>query len=165
MSEKAEQSRKSAAWNPLADHVVEMLANPVGGENAAILSTRGIDGRPHAAWMGAVASPDHRTLYTLASPDSGKIANIRHDPRVEWMLVDEARETVVYLFGTADILEDVGEMKRIWHMFPDKSRAYFLSFFNSAPGYAVIETRVEQLRVVRPKEGRECTFQPDTLPG
>lgn len=140
-----------------------MLGQPVGAENVAILSTIGEDGRPHAAWMGSVASADLSMLYTLTSPDSAKAANIRRDPRVEWMLVDAARETVLYADGQARLIEEVGEMKRIWQMFPDKSRSYFLGFFNSAPGYAVIETAIESLRLIRPKEGLDVMVDPARL--
>jgi hypothetical protein len=56
-------------------------------------------------------------------------------------------------------------MKQIWALFEDKSRAYFLSFFNSAPGYAVIETTIMEAEWVLPREGGRGFVLPDQLAG
>lgn len=141
----------------------QMLDNPADGPSVAIFSTVSPEGWPHAAWMGTACAPDRRHLYSLTSPDSAKVRHIRERPRTEWMLVDADRETVLYLRGDSRVLEDVKEMKRVWTLFGDKSRAYFLSFFNSAPGYAVIETTIAEVEWVRPREGQRGHLPPERL--
>lgn len=147
----------------LLDRLRRLLVSPATGESVAILSTISLEGWPHAAWMGTVCAPDRRKIYSLTSPDSAKIRHIRQNPHTEWMLVDADRETVLYLRGESTILEDVGEMKRIWALFEDKSRAYFLSFFNSAPGYAIIETNIIEAEWVLPREGKRGFLSPGQL--
>ena len=113
--------------------------------------------------MGTACAPDRRRIYSLTSPDSGKVRHIRHNPRTEWMLVDAAREIVLYLRGESRVLEDVKKMKHVWSLFEDKSRAFFLSFFNSAPGYAVIETTIIEAEWVLPREGKRGFLLPGQL--
>lgn len=147
----------------LLQRLRRLLVSPANGGAVAIFSTLSGEGWPHAAWMGTACAPDRRRVYTLTSPDSAKIRHIRQNPRTEWMLVDAERETVLYLRGESTILEDVREMKRIWALFEDKSRAYFLSFFNSAPGYAVIESSILEAEWVLPREGKRGFLLPDQL--
>jgi general stress protein 26 len=122
-----------------------------------------MDGHPHAAWMGAAASEDMRHIYTLTSPDSAKIRNLASHPESEWMLVDGDRDLVLYARGSSCMVRDSAVIKHAWQLFPDKSRVYFLSFFNSSPGYAVIETTVTSLEWLLPKEGRRGVLQPEDL--
>lgn len=140
-----------------------LLDSPADGEAVAIFSTLSAEGWPHAAWMGTACSPDRRHLYSLTSPDSAKVRHIARNPRTEWMLVDADRELVLYLRGESRVLDDVKRMKRIWGLFEDKSRAYFLSFFNSAPGYAVIETTLMEAEWVLPREGKRGFLLPGQL--
>ena len=138
----------------LLERLRRLLDAPADGGAVAIVSTISSDGWPHAAWMGTACAPDRRHLYSLTSPDSAKVRHIQNYPRTEWMLVDAERELVLYLRGESEILGDVKKMKRVWALFEDKSRAYFLSFFNSAPGYAVIQTTIAEAEWVLPREGK-----------
>jgi general stress protein 26 len=126
----------------------------------ALLTTASRDGIPHATWMATMTSFDFRSLLTLTSPDSRKVANIRANPRVEWLFTDAAMKQLVYLEGTATLLEDVAEIKAAWHLIPDKERAYFLSSFNSRPGFAIVETKIESVIYCRPEENRKHDIDP-----
>lgn len=142
-----------------------MIADTSPAGHTAILTTISPEGWPHAAWMGTAASPDHRHIFTLTSPDSAKVRHIRQNPRTEWMLVDSERKTVLYLRGDSRVVDDVGEMKHAWQLFPDKSRAFFLSFFNSGPGYSVIETTILEVEWHLPQEGKRGKLPPASLAG
>jgi len=131
-----------------------VLLSAGGADAATVLTTVGSDGWPHAAWMGVALVESPGRVFTLTSPDSRKVTQIEETGKAEWMWVDAARETVLYLRGDTRVVRDVPEMKRVWAAVPDKSRAYFLSFFNPAPGYAVIETKVREVVCHRPREGR-----------
>jgi general stress protein 26 len=147
----------------ILERIRRLLASPADGEAVAVFSTLSTEGWPHAAWMGTACAPDRRHMYSLTSPDSAKVRHIHQNPRTEWMLVDAAREIVLYLRGESRVLDDVKKMKRVWALFEDKSRAYFLSFFNSAPGYAVIETTIVEAEWVLPREGKRGFLPPGQL--
>ena len=147
----------------LLERLRRLLDSPAEGEAVAIFSTLSAEGWPHAAWMGTACAPGRRHIYSLTSPDSAKVRHIRQNQRTEWMLVDAAREIVLYLRGESRVLEDVKKMKHVWSLFEDKSRAYFLSFFNSAPGYAVIETTIMEAEWVLPREGKRGFLLPGQL--
>ena len=42
-------------------------------------------------------------------------------------------------------------MQRVWKMLEDKSKAYFLSIASDGPGFAVIETEIEDIDCIVPK--------------
>lgn len=140
-----------------------LLASGFTPQTTAIFTSVDPDGWPHAAWMGSTVSADMRRIYSLTSPDSRKVRNIRHNGRGEWMWVDASRETVLYLRGATSLIEDAAELKRIWALFPDKSRSYFLSYFNSAPGYAVISTEIEEIECLMPRENERARFTPEQI--
>ncbi|MFM7180648.1 MAG: pyridoxamine 5'-phosphate oxidase family protein [Verrucomicrobiales bacterium] len=147
----------------ILERLRRMLKSPADGGAVAIFTTVSNEGWPHAAWMGTACPPDRHHLYSLTSPDSAKIRHIRKNPRTEWMLVDAERDIVLYLRGESRVLEDIKRIKKVWALFEDKSRAYFLSFFNSAPGYAVIETTTIEAEWVLPQEGQRGFLLPDQL--
>lgn len=147
----------------LLEKLRRLLESPADAGAVAIFSTISAEGWPHAAWMGTACAPGRRNIYSLTSPESAKVRHIRQNPRTEWMLVDAERETLLYLRGESCLLEDVREVKRVWALFEDKSRAYFLSFFNSAPGYAVIKTTIIEAEWVLPREGKRGFLLPGQL--
>lgn len=147
----------------LLDTIRGLLATPSDQDSVAIFTTVCDDGHPHAAWMGAVASEDLRHIYTLTSPDSVKVRNLRRHPESEWMMVNADRDLVLYARGPSRIVHDGTLMKRAWNLFPDKSRVFFLSFFNSSPGYAVIETTITSLEWLLPRQGRRGNLLPHEL--
>ena len=127
------------------------------GHGLGVLCTRMPSGEPHACWMGTIALPRLDRVLTISSPDSRKVTNIRKYPAVEWMFLDEARETVLYLRGQARVVEEVAAIKSAWQELPDKSQAYFLPYQHGA-GFVLIETRVETLEALVPKENAKRTF-------
>ncbi len=140
-----------------------LLASGSNPQTTAIFTSVDPEGWPHAAWMGSTVSADMRRIYSLTSPDSRKVRNIRDNGRGEWMWVDASRETVLYLRGTTSLIEDAAELKRIWALFPDKSRSYFLSYFNTTPGYAVISTEIEEIECLMPRENQRARFTPEQI--
>ena len=153
----------SASLAPPLEAIRTLLATPSDHESVAIFTTVGSDGYPHAAWMGAAASEDLRHIFTLTSPDSAKIRNLACRAESEWMMVNAGQDLVLYARGPSRMVRDCALMKHAWHLFPDKSRVFFLSFFNSAPGYAVIETTIRTLEWLLPQQGIRGTLRPEEL--
>jgi general stress protein 26 len=140
-----------------------VLCSAMEHRRPAILTTASPDGRPHATWMATTTSLDFRRLLTLTSPDSCKVANIRRNPHVEWLFTDPGMKQLVYLSGTATILDDIAAIKEAWRLIPDKERAFFLRFFNSGPGFAIVDTAIESVTYCVPEANRKVTISPELL--
>ena len=154
----AEQSLRDAAGAAR-----RLLLRQLGGGSAAILTTVSPEGRPHATWMATLGSSDVREIATITSPDSEKVKNIRANPRVEWLFTAPDRRSVVCVEGSAEIVEDVAEIKRCWAMIGNKEQAFFLRFFNSAMGFAVVKTTVETAVYGVPAENLKVRIPVDEL--
>jgi len=120
----------------------------------AMLTTASSEGVPHATWMGTIGMPNSSRILTITSPDSLKVRNIRENPSVEWLISRMSRQELLYLRGTAQIVEDVAEQKRYWQEIPGKGQAFFLRYFNTGPGFAIIRTEIESAVLVVPEEFR-----------
>ena len=140
-----------------------ILRTAMEQSEAALLTTASADGIPHATWMATMTALDFRGLLTLTSPDSRKVSNIKSNPRVEWLFTDARKEGLVYLEGTATVLDDIATLKEAWERIPHKERAFFLASFNSKPGFAVIETRIESVTYCVPAENRKVDIDPGVL--
>ena len=125
----------------------------------ALLTTVRPDGAPHATWMGAARCDDPDTLLTITSPDSDKVVNIRANPKVEWLTGSPDRKELLYLMGEAEVVEDVAEIKRCWQAIPGKGKTFFIRYYNSGIGFAVVKTRVKQAVYVVPEENRKTHFE------
>lgn len=143
-----------------AQQVITRALNP--GEYG-LMTTVSEGGRPHATWMGAFAVDSWREIVTITSPDSKKVENIYANPMVEWLLMTPNNQALVYLEGSAHIVEDPREIKRCWQKIPDKQQAFFLQYFNSGIGFAVIKTWVESICYCVPTENRKATISPADL--
>jgi general stress protein 26 len=118
----------------------------------AVITTADANGIPHAAWMNILADSQLNDVITITAPDTQKVANVRANPRVEWMCASDSMETVVYVSGPAEILEG-DEAKRYWDAMPGKYRAYFWQYINSVDhrDFAVIRTKIEKVVYCRPQ--------------
>ncbi len=129
----------------------------------AMLTTASAEGVPHATWMGTVLSPDPGEILTLTSPDSLKISNLRQNPAVEWLISEINRKELLYLRGKAHVVEEVADLKRCWQRVSGKGQAFFLNYFNTNPGFAIIRTLVESAELVVPEDFRKVTISPGDL--
>lgn len=129
----------------------------------SLLTTASARGAPHTTWMGTLRSLDRGELLTLTSPDSLKVRNIRENPLVECLVSETNRRELLYLHGRAEVVEDVAELKRSWNRIQGKEQAFFLKYFNTGPGFAIIRTRVESVELVIPEEFRKAPIPLEDL--
>ena len=134
-----------------AEYVIDLAKKLADGKRPGILATVDEQGMPHLRWMATLSLQDFPLLYTITSPTSRKIEHIRHNPNVSWMFSNEEMNTIVNIRGKARIASDFGKMQHVWKMLEDKSKAYFLSISNDGPGFAVIETEIEDIDCAVPK--------------
>lgn len=121
----------------------EMLATALHCHREGVLSTVSADGRPHACWMGTVATLDFSHLITVTGSHTDKVANIRANPLVEWMFTSLDRNTIIYFDCSAEILMDVKMRQRYFEMVPEESRGYFTKYYHAGGDWCVINTRIE----------------------
>ncbi|MCB1232796.1 MAG: pyridoxamine 5'-phosphate oxidase family protein [Verrucomicrobiae bacterium] len=136
----------------------------VGKPAVAMLSTVSPEGRPHATWMFASRSKDPGIeILTITSPDSDKVKNVRVNSKVEWLLTSQDRMENLYLEGEAEMVDDVAEIKRLWEMIEGKERAFFMRYYNSGMGFAIIRTRVNSAVYAVPEEYRKVRYAIEEL--
>jgi general stress protein 26 len=119
------------------DYVVDVAKKLADGKRPGILATVDEHGMPH--------------LYTITSPNSAKIQHIQKKTNVSWMFSNEEMNIVLNIRGKARINCDFGKMQYVWKLLEDKSKAYFLSLATDGPGFAVIETEIEDMDCIVPK--------------
>lgn len=135
-----------------------------GKSTVAMLSTLSPEGRPHGTWMFASRSTDPPVeILTITSPDSDKVENIQTHSAVEWLLTSQDRMENLYLEGEAEVVEEVAEIKRLWEMVGGKERAFFMRYYNSGMGFAIIRTRIEEVVLAVPEEYRKVRFPVSAL--
>jgi len=133
------------------EYVVDLAKKLIGGERAGVLATVDEQGMPHMRWMATLSLRDWPLLYTITSPASRKIQHIAHNPRVSWMFSNEELNIIINIRGEARIATDSVKMQQVWKLLEDKSKAYFLSIAADGPGFAVIETEIEDIDCILPK--------------
>lgn len=134
-----------------AEYVIDLAKKLADGNRPGILATVDENGMPHLRWMATLSLHDFPLLYTITSPASQKVRHIKVNPNVSWMFSNEEMNVIVNIQGKARMASDVGKMQHVWKMLEDKSKAYFLSIASDGPGYAVIETEIENIDAVMPK--------------
>jgi general stress protein 26 len=134
-----------------ADYVIDLAKKLADGRRPGVFATVDEQGMPHLRWMATLSLNNWPLLYTISSPVSRKIQHIANNPYVSWMFSNEATTVVVNIRGKARIVTDAGEMQRVWKLLEDKSKAYFLSIESGGPGFAVIETEIEDIDATLPK--------------
>ncbi|NNC87159.1 MAG: pyridoxamine 5'-phosphate oxidase family protein [Akkermansiaceae bacterium] len=143
--------------------VRKILERRIGERGIGLLTTVSGEGVPHATWMGTISAPRWDQVITITSPDSRKIANIKANPRVEWLFGLDSLGELVYLEGRAEIITLESEIKRYWKTLPDKHQAFFLLYFNSSLGFSVVRTRVDAVVFCVPTKNRKVRIDPAAL--
>ncbi len=146
-----------------AAYVVDLAKKLADGNRPGIFATVDEAGRPHLRWMATLSLQDFPVLYTITSPASRKIEHIERNPQVSWMFTNEEMNIIININGNARLTNDFGTMNRVWKMLEDKSKAYFLNIKTDGPGFAVIETEVEDIECVVPKYDFRFVAQHDDL--
>jgi len=140
-----------------AEYVIDLAKKLADGKRPGILATVDKYGMPHLRWMATLSLHDWPLLYTITSPASRKIQHIIEHPQVSWMFSNDEMNVIVNIRGKARLAHDFGKMQRVWKLLEDKSKAYFLSIAADGPGFAVIETEIEDIDCIVPKY--EIRFQ------
>ena len=132
----------------------------VSESELAVLSTADRNGDPHATWMGSVGAPSDLTeIYTITGPNTLKVANLRENPKAEWMFNSSAKESVVYLSGPIEILDSESDRWEYWEKVPSKAQAFFLRYYDEAGGFAVLRMKVESVVFCKPMAFRKVVLR------
>jgi general stress protein 26 len=139
------------------------LLSGEGRQRLGLLVTADAHGRPHGTYMGSLALMDLSRLLTMTSPDSRKVRNILENPQVEWLFLGETQEEVLYVQGTARVLQDPDEVEEAWRQMSDKTRAYFLSYQTVGIQFLIFETKIDFFEYRIPLNNEAHRFEPKAL--
>lgn len=140
-------------------NVIGLVKTLVEAGLPAVLSTVDQNGNPQLRWMSTLSFEEFPIFYSLAAPESRKVAQIKQHPNVNWMFSNHDLSLIVNLIGRARILEDTTTLKRIWKQIKDKSRTYFLDQYVKGPGFVVIETTVEVIECCSPENAQQFEIE------
>jgi len=146
-----ETSTDSTTWQKVVE-VVKECHHP-------IVTTSSAAGQPHATWMSAVYSDNLSEILTITSPDSLKVRNVKETGNAEWMFTSSSKQHIVYLSGETEVVDDVVRIKQYWDLIPEKQHAFFLGYYNSGIGFAIIRTEVKEIVLCEPREFRKIQIE------
>jgi pyridoxine/pyridoxamine 5'-phosphate oxidase len=146
----------SDLWNELGRGVVDRRH----GFHVPVLATVGVDGAPQArAVVLRRVLRDSCEIHCHTDLRSGKVAEIRADPRVAWHFYDEGRKLQLRIVAHAEVVSDGSRSDEAWARSAVTSRRCYLA--PRAPGSvcdAPSPNLPEGVRDRRPTEE-------ETLPG
>ncbi len=125
-----------------------------------LMTTASAEGQPHATWMNFETKGYLDEIFTITAPITQKVANIRENPRTEWLFSNPSMERVVLVCGNTRVIEGP-DMKPYWDAVPGKSKAYYREYANpqEADHFVVLCTTVGKIVLNRPSMYRKFTVK------
>ncbi|HEY8965836.1 MAG TPA: pyridoxamine 5'-phosphate oxidase family protein [Candidatus Methylacidiphilales bacterium] len=145
------------------DDIVGLLRQLVNGDHPGVLATMDRDGLPRMRWMASLSFEFFPYLYTLTSPSSRKVDQLKQHREVSWMFFNADLTLVVNLFGHAEVIEDEKTIQEVWKHVRDKEHSYFLRNCIEGPGCAVIRTTIERVECTTPQNYMHFDVPRDSL--
>ncbi|MDR3401101.1 MAG: pyridoxamine 5'-phosphate oxidase family protein [Chthoniobacter sp.] len=130
--------------------IIRQARSLLDGRHPGILATVNEAGVPALRWMSTLSFDEFPIYQTLTAPGSRKVAQIEQHPDVNWMFFNHNRSLILNLIGKAHVITETIALKRVWQKIQDKSHTYFLDHYATAPGFVVIETRIESTECIAP---------------
>ena len=130
-----------------------MVYQLVADSRHGLLTTVDKDGWPHATWMNFQTKGALDEVFTITAPTTQKVANLRANPRAEWMFShpDFSIESIAYVSGETHIVEG-DAVQHYWDAIPGKSRAFFRQYNDTDDfrQFVVLVTKVSKVVFCRP---------------
>lgn len=135
----------------IATELDRMTWQLVEDSRLALLTTADKTGWPHATWMNFQVKGYLDEIFSITAPTTQKVANLRENPRAEWMLSNPSFESVVSVSGETRIIEG-DEAQQYWDAIPGKARAYYRHYSDTDDfrQFVVICTQVAKVILTRP---------------
>ncbi len=88
----------------------------------ALLTTTNSEGHLHARPMTTQETEFDGDIWFIGAKDSGSVADIKGNPRVNVSYADTGKSTYVSVSGKAELVEDRAKLEQLWS---DFYKAYF----------------------------------------
>ena len=128
-----------------------------------LLITADREGWPHATWMNFGTKGYLDEIFTISAPTTQKVANLRVNPRTEWMFARPGfkAEGTVYVTGETRIIEG-DAVQPWWDAIPGKLRAFTRNFDASGDfhKFVALVTKVTGVVSACPLAYRKTTVFP-----
>ena len=121
-----------------------------------LLTTADKSGWPHATWMNFQIKGYLDEIFTVTAPTTQKVANLRENPRAEWMFSNPPLESIATVSGETRIIEG-DAVQSYWDAIPGKSRAYYQRYNDTDDfrKFVVLSTTVAKVFFCRPMAYRK----------
>lgn len=133
--------------------LARMALQVVSDARHGLLTTVDKDGWPHATWMNFETKGQLDEIFTITAPTTQKVANLRANPRAEWMFShpDFSIESIAYASGETHIVEG-DAVQPYWDAIPGKSRAFYRQYNDTDDfrQFVVLVTKVSKVVFCRP---------------
>lgn len=133
--------------------ILNITARILENTHAGILATTGEDCKPHATWMSpAFLKGRPGVIFTVTSPHSKKIANLKKNPHVEWMFQNPGLDKIVNIRGRINILNNPSITREVME-YLGQNLNIFWKANREAMDYVVLETIIEEASYCCPTRG------------
>lgn len=111
-------------------------------DQPCLFCTIGTDGNPRTRFMAGYRISDERAIFLITFANSNKIAEIRKNPRVQFILIAKDYKRILTLNSTATIVQDLELRRKIYE--EGKSSAGMFPVFDDSFGVIHIEPHVAE---------------------
>jgi general stress protein 26 len=133
--------------------LMRRIARIVEAHGTGVLATVDHEGAPHARWLTPALLPGRPgVVYALTSPGFAKVAQLRANPRVEWLFQTPSLDEVISLRGTLGVIDNPSLRAEVQEALGPR----LATFWRLAPegrGLVVLETVVSDATLYLPLEG------------
>ncbi len=137
---------QTEAFNALEDLVD---SDPVG-----VLATVDENGLPHVRWMvAALVRGRPGFLYSVTAPDFAKVRHIEAQPRVEWMLSNKKRTTVLNVTGVMQAYRNPALQGEVQEALGGNLMTFW-TLNQKTDDLLVLETVIEEMTLLDAGEGK-----------
>jgi general stress protein 26 len=139
-----------------AGKLLGALERVLDTSSSAVLSTVDIDGAPQSRWMVAgVLRGAPGYLYAVTAPRFSKVEQIKHNPRVHWLVQSPGFEDVLQVAGDAVIVDNPALKSSVLEAL-GQSLTTFWSINAGAGDLVVIETAITAIEYTRQSTGEHA---------
>ena len=89
------------------NEIVQKLEDIIDKVRTAVLATTGVDGTPDMRWVTpAILRGRPDSIFTITSPNSNKVKQIKSSPRAQWMFQTRPLDQIIVVEGKVNIIDN-----------------------------------------------------------
>jgi pyridoxamine 5'-phosphate oxidase len=134
--------------------VMKKVGAIIEAHGTGLLATADENGDPHVRWLTPTLLPDSPgAVYAITAPRFAKVVQVRAHRRVEWMFQKPSLDEVITLRGSMNVVETPSLRAEVLEVLGPRLSTFW-KFAQDARDLVVLETVVDEGRILRPMAGR-----------